>query len=204
MTCRTASESITTSCPRTLAVPADGLRNVDRIRNVVVLPAPLDPIKPNKSPLFTVISSPCSAARLPYIRVKPSVSTAIIGGAGIWAIEEDADLCYWAACCLADGNAKGTRQSVFLCLRRGEKVYSGFVGADSGSHTSNTAVPEARAGERSSPGGAMNPPWYCRGRFNCEMNDTAIAQLGRSSNLPPWLAPKALCRVEAACWNMPP
>ena len=35
------------------AVPAEGERNVARIRRVVVLPAPLEPMKPNRSPELT-------------------------------------------------------------------------------------------------------------------------------------------------------
>src|SRR5438093_12496435 len=53
------------------------------MRRVVVLPAPLEPMKPNKSPLFTVRSSPYNAAMLPNMRVKPNVCTAGKGGAFI-------------------------------------------------------------------------------------------------------------------------
>src|SRR5438552_6483519 len=81
MTWRTASALRTTSWPRILAVPAEGARKVARMRSVVVLPAPFEPIKPNKSPLLTVRSSPDNAAIVPYIRVRPNVCTAGIGGA---------------------------------------------------------------------------------------------------------------------------
>ena len=38
-------------------MPADGARKVARMRSVVVLPAPFEPMKPNRSPLLTVRSS---------------------------------------------------------------------------------------------------------------------------------------------------
>ena len=50
-----------------------------KMRSVVVLPAPFEPMNPNKSPLLTVKSRPESAAMLPYIRVKPNVCTAGMG-----------------------------------------------------------------------------------------------------------------------------
>src|SRR5690349_3180524 len=87
ITCRTASALRTTSWPRICAVPADGARNVERIRKVVVFPAPLEPMNPNRSPLFTIKSSPDRAAILPYIRVKPKVWTAGIGGACISSLK---------------------------------------------------------------------------------------------------------------------
>src|SRR4051794_27367085 len=82
ITWRTASASRTTSCPRICAVPEDGARKVARIRSVVVLPAPLEPIKPKRSPLLTVKSRPDKAAMLPYMRESPWVWTAGMGGAG--------------------------------------------------------------------------------------------------------------------------
>ena len=54
-------------------MPAEGAKNVARMRNVVVLPAPLEPMKPNRSPLLTVKSRPESAAMAPYMRVNPCV-----------------------------------------------------------------------------------------------------------------------------------
>ena len=47
------------------AVPVEGERKVERIRSVVVLPAPFEPMKPKRSPWFTVRSSWFSAVRLP-------------------------------------------------------------------------------------------------------------------------------------------
>ena len=49
----------------TRAVPFEGERNDDKMRRVVVLPAPLDPIKPNKSPLLIVRSRELRAVKLP-------------------------------------------------------------------------------------------------------------------------------------------
>src|ERR1700722_8812776 len=81
MTWRTASASETTSWPSTRAVPDEGARNVARMRNVVVFPAPLEPMNPNKSPRFTVRSSELSAVIAPYERVRPMVCIAGNGGA---------------------------------------------------------------------------------------------------------------------------
>ncbi len=83
MTCRTASASRTTSWPRIFAVPEEGARKVARMRRVVVLPAPLEPMKPNKSPWLTVKSRQLSAVMLPKTRVRPTVATAGMGGASI-------------------------------------------------------------------------------------------------------------------------
>src|SRR5688572_1195350 len=66
-----------------MACPAVGVRNVARIRSVVVLPAPLEPMNPNRSPLYTVRSSELSATIWPYVRVRPIVWTAACGGAGV-------------------------------------------------------------------------------------------------------------------------
>ena len=62
---RTWSDSVTTLCPITRAVPVEGDRKVDRMRSVVVLPAPFEPMNPNRSPLFTVRSRALSAVSLP-------------------------------------------------------------------------------------------------------------------------------------------
>src|SRR5438552_18995138 len=81
MTCRTASASRTTSCPSTWAVPAEGARNVARMRSVVVLPAPLEPMNPKRSPRMMERSSELSAVIAPKVRVRPLVCTAGMGGA---------------------------------------------------------------------------------------------------------------------------
>ena len=54
MLARTACGSSTTSCPATTARPEVGLSTVLRIRNVVVLPAPLGPSSPKISPGLAV------------------------------------------------------------------------------------------------------------------------------------------------------
>src|SRR4051794_31922614 len=80
MTWRTASASRTTSWPNTFAVPDEGARKVARIRRVVVLPAPLDPMKPKRSPRRMERSRELSAVMAPKARVRPMVWTAGIGG----------------------------------------------------------------------------------------------------------------------------
>src|ERR1043165_6408677 len=50
MCCRTCPGCVATSCPATRAVPDVGLRTVQRMRMVVVLPAPLGPSRPKISP----------------------------------------------------------------------------------------------------------------------------------------------------------
>ncbi len=50
MLARTASGSVTTSWPATIARPPVGFRTVLRIRSVVVLPAPLGPSSPKIAP----------------------------------------------------------------------------------------------------------------------------------------------------------
>jgi len=56
ITWRTASASRSRSRPRICAVPADGARNVARMRRWC-LAAPFDPMKPNKSPLYGKVES---------------------------------------------------------------------------------------------------------------------------------------------------
>ena len=58
---RTCTDSVTTSYPATVAVPAVGRSRVVSIRRVVVLPAPLGPRKPTTSPSSTSRSTPLTA-----------------------------------------------------------------------------------------------------------------------------------------------
>src|SRR5271157_6481982 len=83
MTWRTASASRTISWPRILAEPAEGARKVARMRRVVVLPAPLEPMKPKRSPGWIDRVNELSAVIGPNTRVKLIVSTAGMGGASI-------------------------------------------------------------------------------------------------------------------------
>ena len=62
---RTASRSVTTSCPATAARPAVGLASVHKILIVVDFPAPFGPRKPNVSPAATSKSMPRTASISP-------------------------------------------------------------------------------------------------------------------------------------------
>jgi hypothetical protein len=55
----------TTSWPKTEAEPPEGTRKVARMRRVVVLPAPLEPMNPKRSPWLTVRLSPPRATSEP-------------------------------------------------------------------------------------------------------------------------------------------
>jgi len=61
--------------PSTSALPAVGRRMSSRSRIVVVLPAPLGPMKPKTSPRSTVRSSSSTAVSDPKRFVSPTVST---------------------------------------------------------------------------------------------------------------------------------
>ena len=61
---RTCADCVATSKPPTLAVPASALSRVDRMRTIVVLPAPLEPSNAKMLPRGTEKSTPrntCSA-----------------------------------------------------------------------------------------------------------------------------------------------
>ena len=62
---RTAAGSDPTSWPSTVAVPAVGLRIVESMRSVVVLPAPLAPSRPKISPVRQSKSMPRTARTSP-------------------------------------------------------------------------------------------------------------------------------------------
>ena len=57
---RTARRSATTSKPATVARPASARRSVERIRTIVVLPAPLGPSSENTLPRSTRRPTPSS------------------------------------------------------------------------------------------------------------------------------------------------
>src|SRR6266480_4294339 len=60
--------------PHTVASPQVGLRSVARLRMVVVLPAPLGPMKPYTSPRSSFSVRRLSAYNSPYIFVRSRVS----------------------------------------------------------------------------------------------------------------------------------
>src|SRR5918994_2022725 len=86
---RTASRSVTTSCPATRAAPAVGRASVHRMLIVVDLPAPFGPRKPKVSPGRTVKSTPRTASTSPYRFSSPPPSPAgtaeIMGTSHHWA-----------------------------------------------------------------------------------------------------------------------
>src|SRR6516162_576865 len=67
--------------PQTLASPQEGFSSVARMRIVVVLPAPLGPMKPYTSPRSSFSVSRFRAYSSPYIFVRSRVS---IIGVGPW------------------------------------------------------------------------------------------------------------------------
>src|SRR5438067_12189899 len=73
---RTASVSLVTSCPATVAVPEVGAASVHKILMVVDLPAPFGPRKPNVSPGLTSRSMPRTASISSYRLVSPLTRTA--------------------------------------------------------------------------------------------------------------------------------
>ena len=66
MDLRTCVASLTTSKPFTFAVPDVGLRIVQSMLMVVVLPAPFGPSNPKISPVSTVMSSLSTALKELY------------------------------------------------------------------------------------------------------------------------------------------
>src|SRR3954468_11229688 len=75
---RSCAASRTTSRPATRAVPASGERSVERMRTVVVLPAPLGPSTPRTVPGAASSSTPSSARTSPNDLTRPL--TSIAGG----------------------------------------------------------------------------------------------------------------------------
>jgi hypothetical protein len=61
----------------TLAVPASAGINVERIRTVVVLPAPFGPSRAKTSPVLMVRSTPSRTPRSPYALRRPDAETAV-------------------------------------------------------------------------------------------------------------------------------
>src|SRR5258707_9520394 len=98
------------------------------MRSVVVLPAPFDPMNPNKSPLFTVRSKPYKAGMLPYIRVSPLVWTAGIAGAASLLLGCHSTL-------------SANRHNVSCCVRRGENWKMGLIGEQLPAQATRTAPP---------------------------------------------------------------
>src|SRR4051812_39166861 len=82
---RTASRSLTTSCPATSARPLVGLASVHSMLIVVVLPAPLGPRKPKTSPGATSKLTPRTAATSSKFLRK--CSTSITGGRNLQQVE---------------------------------------------------------------------------------------------------------------------
>src|ERR1019366_150394 len=80
---RRSQRSLTTSRPRTRALPLSGTISVASIRNSVVLPPPSGPTKPNSSDAATENDSPLSAGVSPNRFSSRSAATAYAGGAGI-------------------------------------------------------------------------------------------------------------------------
>ncbi len=70
--------SATTSWPSTVAVPPSGGKKQLSIFMVVVLPAPLGPMKPSTSPLLTANETSSTATSGPKVLRSPLAS--IIGG----------------------------------------------------------------------------------------------------------------------------
>src|SRR4051812_8397192 len=75
---RSCAASRTTSRPATRAVPASGERSVERMRTVVVLPAPFGPSTPSTVPGAASSSTPSSARTSPNDLTRPL--TSIAGG----------------------------------------------------------------------------------------------------------------------------
>ena len=71
-----SSGFFTTSFPKIVAVPEEGLRSVLRILRVVVLPAPLGPMRPYISLSLTVKLAPSSATMSPKVFVRFLISMA--------------------------------------------------------------------------------------------------------------------------------
>ena len=73
---RTASGSLSTSCPATRAVPLVGRLRVVIIRTVVVLPAPLGPSSPSTEPSGTTNETSSTASVSPKRLTRCSASIA--------------------------------------------------------------------------------------------------------------------------------
>src|SRR3954449_10299914 len=81
---RSCAASRTTSRPATRALPASGERSVERMRTVVVLPAPLGPSTPRTVPGAASSSTPSSARTAPNDFTRPL--TSIAGGRAGWGV----------------------------------------------------------------------------------------------------------------------
>src|SRR3954452_8066977 len=79
---RSCAASRTTSRPATWAVPASGERSVERMRTVVVLPAPLGPSTPRTVPGAASSSTPSSARTSPNDFTRPCTEIAASKPAG--------------------------------------------------------------------------------------------------------------------------
>ena len=73
---RTSAAWLATSYPWTVAVPPSACSSVDRIRTMVVLPAPLEPSRARTVPGGTLRSTPRSTVVSPKDRVRPVISMA--------------------------------------------------------------------------------------------------------------------------------
>ena len=74
---RSRAASLTTSQPRTRAVPAVGASKVARIRTSVVFPAPFGPSSPSTFPAGAVRDTPSSAVVAPNVRRNPLISMTV-------------------------------------------------------------------------------------------------------------------------------
>src|SRR3954453_12160599 len=83
MTARTASGSAATSCPPTRHSPASARINVDRMRTIVVFPAPLGPSREKTVPCGTVRSTSSSTTCSPK---DLRSARALIAGAAGWIV----------------------------------------------------------------------------------------------------------------------
>src|SRR3954454_18798196 len=84
---RSCAASRTTSRPATRAVPASGERSVERMRTVVVLPAPLGPSTPRTVPGAASSSTPSSARTAPNDFTSPCTEIAAPdGGRAGWGV----------------------------------------------------------------------------------------------------------------------
>src|SRR5262245_45546542 len=93
-TCRRTSDAcVTTSKPATVADPDDGRRTVQRMRSVVVLPAPFGPRRPNTSPGRTVNRIASTAVFGPSGAGNhfDSSRTSIIDGIGVGVVRDCGD-----------------------------------------------------------------------------------------------------------------
>ena len=75
---RTWTASDTTSYPQTLACPPSGFSSVDRMRTIVVLPAPFGPSRASTRPASAEMSTPARAWVLPNRLVNPSAAITVV------------------------------------------------------------------------------------------------------------------------------